>query len=115
MRIKKSVPKDQVLHTCNWNSMEHYYKKSIARKTYKIYNNLTSPLLRNLFTKSQSRSTRYHFKIDLPRHRLVKFNHSCTDHVISGTFCLTLHVRKDPLQILKRDIDKIFFGSTVDQ
>ena len=42
MTIKKSVPKDQVLQTCNWNSMEHYYKRYIACKTYKIYNNLSS-------------------------------------------------------------------------
>ena len=41
MRIKYSVPEEQVLHTCNWNSMEHYYKKSITCKTHKIYNNIT--------------------------------------------------------------------------
>ena len=76
MKIKKSVPKDQVLHTCNWNSMEHYYKKSIACKTYKISNNLTSPLLGNLIKKSQSRSTRNHFKPDLPRLKYAKFKKS---------------------------------------
>ena len=51
MKIKKSVPKDRVLQICNWNSMEHYYKKSITCKTYKIYNNQSPPLLRNLIEK----------------------------------------------------------------
>ena len=52
MKIKKSVPKDRVMQICNWNSMEHYYKKSIACKIYKIYNDQSPPLLRNLIKKS---------------------------------------------------------------
>ena len=42
MKIKKSVPKDRVLQICNWNSMGHYYKKSIACKLPVRYTKYTT-------------------------------------------------------------------------
>ena len=66
MKIKKNTSDAEVLRIANWKPMEFYYKKSIACKCYKIYNNLSPPLLQNLIEKSETRSTRNQFKLDCP-------------------------------------------------
>ena len=86
MCLSKFSSKRSVLQTCNWKPIEYYYKRSIACKTYKIYNNLSPSLLIKLIKKSQSRSTRNHFKLDLLRFR----------------GCQTPQGKKDPLKKTKK-------------
>ena len=54
-RLKKSIPYSAVISTVKWSTIANYYKRSLACKAYKIYNELTSPLLSNLLLNSESR------------------------------------------------------------
>ena len=78
MKIKKNTSDAEVLRIANWKPMEFYYKKSIACKCYKIYNNLSPPLLQTLIEKSETRLTRNQFKLDVPRYRYARFKKSFT-------------------------------------
>ena len=60
-----------------WTPIVNYYKRNIACKAYKIYNELTSPLLYNLLLKSKSgRETRNAYKVDLPSFKFVDYKRS---------------------------------------
>ena len=41
MRIKKSVPDNDILRRVKWKPIEYYYKRSIACKVFKIYHGLS--------------------------------------------------------------------------
>ena len=77
-RIKKSVPDIYVLSSVKWKEIIYYYKKSIACKVYKIYNNLSSPLLSGLIKKSTARGNRNSFKIDQGNFTFVDYKQSFT-------------------------------------
>ena len=76
-KVKKSTPDAYVLQQVKWSSIVEYYKRSLACKVYKIYNDLTSPLLKDMITKStSSRTTRNALKLDLPSFRYVDYKRS---------------------------------------
>ena len=76
-KVKKSVPDNLVLQHIGWCPLTTYYKRSLACKTYKILNNLSSPLLDNLITKTTStRVTRNSLKVDPPKYRYVDYKRS---------------------------------------
>ena len=56
-KIKKSVKDSDVLARAKWKPLDYYYKKHMICKTYKIYNDLSSPLLQKFITKSKNRKT----------------------------------------------------------
>ena len=53
-KVKKSVPDNLILQHIGWCPLTTYYKRSLACKTWKILNNLSSPLLYDLITKKKS-------------------------------------------------------------
>ena len=60
-----------------WSSIETYYKRSLVCNAYKIYDNLSSPLLKNLISKTKSRrETRNLFKVDLPTFKYIDYKRS---------------------------------------
>ena len=67
-----------VLSLVEWKDIAYYYKKSIACKVYKIYNNLCSPLLTGFVNKSCSRKNRNSFKIDQSNFHYVDYKRSFT-------------------------------------
>ena len=75
-RVKKSTPEIRVLQSVGWKPILHYYKRSLACKTYNIYNHLVSPLLFDLITKSSSRSTRNTQRLNIPSFRFVDYKRS---------------------------------------
>lgn len=77
-RIKKSVSDVYVLSLVKWKDFAYYYKRSIACKVYKIYNNLCSPLLTCFINKSSNRKNRNSFKIDQPNFNYVDYKRSFT-------------------------------------
>ena len=78
-RIKKNTNDNYVLQQCNWKSISYYYKRSVACKTYKIYNELGSPILRKYITKaSSSRTTRNKYRLILPTFKSTAFKQSFT-------------------------------------
>ena len=76
MKIKKNIPDNQVLVICNWKSIDFYYKRSLACKTYKHFKGESPPTLGRLISKSQTRATRNHYKVDVPRFRYAPFKKS---------------------------------------
>ena len=63
-----------ILQQINWISIVENYKRSIPCKLYKIYNNLTSPLLNDLATKStSSRVSQNALKIEILSFRYVDY------------------------------------------
>jgi len=50
--ISKKIPDIEILQKVSWKPILHYYKRSLANKVYAIYNNLTSPLLKDFIKKS---------------------------------------------------------------
>lgn len=76
-KVKKSVPDNLILQHTGWCPLTTYYKRSLACKTYKILNNLSSPLLDDLITKTTStRVTRNSLKVDPPKYRYVDYKRS---------------------------------------
>ena len=60
-----------------WCSLTTYYKRSLACKTNKILNNLSSPLLDDLITKTTSTHvTRNSLKVDPPKYRYGSYKRS---------------------------------------
>ena len=76
MRVKKSVPDYEVLKKAKWKPIEYYYKRSIASKAFKIFNNLSPKLLSSLISKSDKRKNRNSFKLELPKYNYVGFKKS---------------------------------------
>ena len=75
-RVKKSVRDNAVLAKVKWKPIIYYYKRSLACKVYKIYNNLGSPLLSDLIVKTKSRKSRNTLKIDMSSFKYVGFKRS---------------------------------------
>ena len=76
-RIKKRISDNKILQKVNWKPIEHYYKRNIACKAYKLYNGLASPLLQELITKSNSsRKNRNELKLEAPEFRYVEYKRS---------------------------------------
>ena len=118
-RIKKSVPDTVVLDRVKWKPIIHYYKRALACKAYKIYNNLSSPLLSNLVTKSQSRATRNAYKIDVPPFKYADFKRSFQYRVTIVWNNIPNPIReKNSYECFKNDLknsnilDKISFNLT---
>ena len=118
-RIKKSVPDTVVLDRVKWKPIIHYYKRALACKAYKIYNNLSSPLLSNLVTKSQSLATRNAYKIDVPPFKYADFKRSFQYRVTIVWNNIPNPIReKNSYECFKNDLnnsnilDKISFNLT---
>lgn len=76
-RLKRTVPDTSVISLVKWLPIVNYYKRNLACKTYKIYNELASPLLSNLVLKNKSRrGTRNLYKLNLPSFKYVDFKRS---------------------------------------
>ena len=76
-RVKRTIPDIHVLQQVGWIPIVEYYKRNIACKTYKIYNELSSPLLKKLLTKSTStRVTRNALKLDTPVFHYAEYKRS---------------------------------------
>ena len=119
-RVKKSTPNTEIMKLVNWSSIETYYKRSLVCKAYKIYNNLSSPLLKNLISKTKSRrETRNLFKVDLPTFKYIDFKRSFSFRAAIAWNNTPNHIReKDSFDcfkyaLRKSDIlDKINFNLT---
>ena len=76
-RVGKKVPDIEVLDTAHWKKIQYYYKRTLACTTYKIYNNLTSPVLQKYVTKSKTtRNTQNKYRIDLPTFKYIAYKRS---------------------------------------
>ena len=76
-RVKKSVKDSHILTETKWKPISYYYKKHLACKTYKIYNNLSSPLLKSFIDKStKTKSTRNDCKLNQPSYNYVGYRRS---------------------------------------
>ena len=95
--VKDSVPDNNVLEVANWKPIIHYYKRNLACKTYKIYNNLSSPLLNILIKKScTTRSTRNSLRLDLPSFKYVNYKRSFNYRVANVWNNLPVEIRNKP-------------------
>ena len=76
-RVKKSTIDSLVLQQLKWKSISHYYKRSIACKTYKIFFNLSPSVLSSYILKANSRlRTRNKLRLNLPSFRYVHYKQS---------------------------------------
>ena len=105
-RLKKSIPDNEVLQTVNWKQITHYYKRTLANKAFKIYNNLTSPLLAELMKKSNFRATRNAFKIDVPSFKYVDFKKSFQYRIAIIWNNIPNKIREKSYESFKNDIKK---------
>ena len=117
--IKSTVPDTDVLEKANWKPIIYYYKRSIACKTYKVYNNLSSPLLNILIKKSCStRSTRNSLRLELPSFKYVSYKRSFNFRATNIWNNLPIEIRTKPtfaafkLALKKSNaLDMINFGT----
>lgn len=117
-RIKKKVKDCEVLAQAKWKPLAFYYKKHLTCKTYKIYNDLTSPLLKDFINKStKTKRTRNECKIDQPAFNYVGYKRSFAYRASTSWNLLPLCVReKKSLATFKKAlleskvIPKINFG-----
>jgi len=118
-RLKKSTPDAYILQMVRWKPIIHYYKRSLACKAFKIYNNLTSPLLQDLISKSASvRVTRNTLKLKAPSFRYVEYKRSFKYRAANIWNNIPISIREKQsydafkTALKKSDtIDKINFGS----
>ena len=76
-KLKKKVSDMRVLDQVKWKPICYYYKRSLACKAYKIYNEIGSPLLNNLIQKSSStRTTRNSMRLDFIKYKYVGYKRS---------------------------------------
>ena len=95
-----------ILETVNWKPIIHYYKRTLANKVYKIYNNLSSPLLSELIKKSNSRATRNAFKIDIPSFKYVDFKRSFQYRVATVWNNIPNAIREKSYECYKNELKK---------
>ena len=117
MKIKKDIPDHMVLQHAGWKPIDHYYKRSLACKAYKIYNGLSPDPLNCLLTKSHARKNRNLFKTELPKFNYVPFKKSFRYRGSNVWNVLSNDLRGKPTfesfknQLRKEDLGKITFGS----
>jgi len=75
-RISKKIPDCEVLSIARWNSISHYYKRSVAVKAYQIYNKISAPQLHHLITAKTGRATRNIYGVELPSFRYKRYKTS---------------------------------------
>jgi len=75
-RVNKAIPDIRVLESVDRKSILHYYKRNVACKTHKIYNQHVSPLLLDLISKSTNQSTRNTQRLNIPSFRFVDYKRS---------------------------------------
>ena len=118
-RVKKATPDIHVLQNVGWKPILHYYKRSLACKTFKIYNDLSSPLLSDLITKSTSnRATRNTQRLEVPSFRYVDYKRSFKYRAANAWNNIPTSIREKrtfgsyKVALKKSDaIDKINFAS----
>ena len=74
--VKRNVPDHHVLSVCNWKSISHYYKISIACKTFKILNKMSTPRLNDLVRVNPFQRTRNYQGLIIPSFKYMFFKHS---------------------------------------
>ena len=78
-KIKKKVPDKEVLSSCGWQSINHYYKRRIAYIAFDIYNQCTPEPIQSLLSKyNTTRNTRNKMNFVVPKFNSNLFKNSFT-------------------------------------
>ena len=117
MKIKKNIPEDRFLQVCNWKPIKFYYKRAVACKAYKIYKGESPAMLERLITKSQTRTTRNLFKVNI-QFKHVLFKKSFAYRASNTWNNLPNAIREKPSvkgfrnSLNEKLLEKITFGSS---
>ena len=95
-KLPKRLPDEVILQQANWKPIEFYYKRAIACKAYKIYHGISPTPLHNLIVKSNTRSTRNKYKVNLPTFRYSLFKRSFTYRAANVWNNLQNEIREKP-------------------
>lgn len=117
-RVKKNVTDNYVLQNCNWKTITYYYKRSIACKTYKIFNKLSSPILERYINKANSnQSTRNKQRLTLPNFKNTAYKNSFSYRSPIVWNNIPNNIREKPsidsfkLSLSSEILDQINFGT----